>query len=38
MIKVLEISSIQGPYQNIINAIYNKLVANLKLNVKKLEA
>jgi hypothetical protein len=38
MIKVLERSGIQGPYQNIIKAIYSKLVANIKLNGKKLEA
>jgi hypothetical protein len=32
MIKVLERSGIQGPYLNIINAIYIKQVANIKLN------
>jgi hypothetical protein len=32
MIKVLERSGIQGPYLNIIKAIYNKPVANIKLN------
>jgi hypothetical protein len=37
MIKVLERSRIQGPYLNIIKAIYNKPVANIKLNGKKLE-
>ena len=38
MIKVLEISGIQGPYLNIVKAIYSKPVANIKLNGKKLEA
>jgi hypothetical protein len=38
MIKVLEISGIQGPYLNIIRAIYSKPVANIKLNGGKLEA
>jgi hypothetical protein len=38
MIKVLERSGIQGPYLNIIKAIYSKLVANIKLNGEKLEA
>jgi hypothetical protein len=32
MIKVLERSGIEGPYLNIINAIYTKPVANIKLN------
>jgi hypothetical protein len=38
MIKVLESSGIQGPYLNIVKAIYSKLVANIKLNIEKLEA
>jgi hypothetical protein len=38
MIKVLEISGIQGPYINIIKAIYSKPIANIKLNGEKLEA
>ena len=38
MIKVLESSGIQGPYLNIVKAIYSKLVANIKLNGEKLEA
>jgi hypothetical protein len=38
MIKVLERSGIQGPYLNIIKSIYSKPVANMKLNVEKLEA
>jgi replication-associated recombination protein RarA len=38
MIKVLEISGIQGPYLNIIKAIYSKPVAILKLNGEKFEA
>ena len=38
MIKVLEKSGIQGPYLNMIKAIYSKPVANIKLNGEKLEA
>ena len=38
MIKVLEISRIQGSYLNMIKAIYSKPVANIKLNGEKLEA
>ena len=38
MIKVLEISGIQGPYLNIIKARDSKPVANIKLNGEKLEA
>jgi hypothetical protein len=38
MFKVLERSRIQGPYLNIIKAIYSKPVANIKLNRGKLEA
>jgi hypothetical protein len=38
MIKVLERSGFQGPYLNIIKAIYGKPVANIKLNGEKLEA
>jgi hypothetical protein len=38
MIKVLERSGIQGPYLNIVEAIYSKPVANIKLNGEKLEA
>jgi hypothetical protein len=37
MIKVLEKSRIQGPYLNIIKAIYSKSVANIKLNGEKLK-
>jgi retron-type reverse transcriptase len=37
MIKVLESSGIQGPYLNIIKAIYSKPVVNIKLNGEKLE-
>jgi hypothetical protein len=33
----LERSGIQGPYLNIVKAIYNKPVVNIKLNGKKLE-
>ena len=38
MIKGLGSSGIQGPYLNIIKAIYCKAVANIKLNGEKLEA
>ena len=38
MLKVLERTGIQGPYLNIIKAIYSKPVANIKLNGEKLEA
>jgi hypothetical protein len=37
MTKLLERSGIQGPYINIIEAIYSKPVANIKLNGEKLE-
>jgi hypothetical protein len=37
MIKVLERSGIQGPYLNMIKAIYSKPGANIKLNGEKLE-
>ena len=38
MIKIKERSGIQGPYLNIIKAIYSKPVVNIKLNGEKLEA
>jgi hypothetical protein len=38
MIKVLERPGIQGPYLNMVKAIYSKPVANIKLNGEKLEA
>jgi hypothetical protein len=38
MMKGLERSGIQGPYLNMIKAIYSKPVANIKVNGKKLEA
>jgi hypothetical protein len=38
MIKVLENSGIQGPYLNIIKAIYSKPVVNIKVNGEKLKA
>ena len=38
MIKVLERSGIQGPYLNMIKAIYSKPVANIKVNGEKLES
>ena len=38
MIKVLERSEIQGPYLNMIKAIYSKPGANIKVNGEKLEA
>ena len=34
----MERSGIQGPYINIVKAIYGKPVANIKLNGEKLEA
>jgi hypothetical protein len=37
MVKVLERSGIQGPYLNIVKTVYNKPVANIKLNGEKLE-
>jgi hypothetical protein len=37
IIKVLERSGIQGPYLNMIKAIYSKPVANIKVNVEKQE-
>jgi hypothetical protein len=37
MLKVLERLGIQGPYLNIIKAIYSKPRANVKLNGKKLK-
>jgi hypothetical protein len=38
MIKDLERSGIQGPYLNMIKAIYSKPVANIKVNGEKMEA
>jgi hypothetical protein len=38
MVNVLEISGIQGPYLNIVKAIYIKPETNIKLNGEKLEA
>jgi hypothetical protein len=38
MLKVLERSGIQGPYLNIVKAMYSKPVANIKLDWEKLEA
>jgi hypothetical protein len=38
MIKVLERTGIQGPYLNMIKAIYSKPIANIKVNGEKLEA
>ena len=38
MLKVLKRWGIQGPYLNKVKAVYSKPVANIKLNVKKLEA
>jgi hypothetical protein len=32
MLKILEGSGIQGPYLNIVKAIYSKPVVNIKLN------
>jgi hypothetical protein len=36
MIQILERSGIQGPYLTMIKAMYNKPVANIKVNVEKL--
>ena len=36
--QVLERSRIQGPYLNIIKAVYRKPVANIKLNGERFEA
>jgi hypothetical protein len=36
--KVMERSEIQGPYLNIMKAIYRRPVANIKVNGEKLEA
>jgi hypothetical protein len=38
MIKVLDRSRIQGPYLNMLKAIYSKPVANIKVNGEKLGA
>jgi hypothetical protein len=37
MIKVLKRSGIQGPYLNMIKAIYSKPVVNIKVNGEKVE-
>jgi hypothetical protein len=37
IIKLLERSGIQGPYLNLVKAIYNKLVTNIKLNGERTE-
>jgi hypothetical protein len=36
ILKVLERSGIQGPYLNMVKAIYSKPVANIKINGEKL--
>ena len=38
MIKVLERSGIQGPYLNMLKAIYSKPITKIKVNGEKLEA
>jgi hypothetical protein len=38
MLTVLELSGTQGPYLNIVKAVYSKPVANIKLKGEKLEA
>jgi hypothetical protein len=38
MLKVFKRSGIQGPYLNILKAIYSELTANIKLNGEILEA
>ena len=37
MLKVLERTGVQGPYLNIVKAIYSKPIGNIKLNGEKLE-
>ena len=37
LLKVLKKTGIQGPYINIVKAIYSKPVANIKLNGEKLK-
>jgi hypothetical protein len=37
ILKVLELSRIQGPYLNIVKSIYSKPLTNIKLNGEKLE-
>ena len=37
MIKVLERSGTEGPYLNMINVIYSKPVANIKVNERKMK-
>jgi hypothetical protein len=38
MVKVLERSGIQGPYLNIVKAIYSQPIASINLNGEKLQA
>jgi hypothetical protein len=38
VLKLLKRSGINGPYLNILKAIYSKLIANIKLSGKKLGA
>jgi hypothetical protein len=38
LLKVLERSGIQGPYLNVVKAIYSKPLASIKLNGEKFEA
>jgi phosphatidate phosphatase PAH1 len=38
MLKVLKKSGSQGPYLNVVKAIYFKAIANIKLNGENLEA
>ena len=38
MLKVLERSGIQSIYLNIINALYSKTIANIKLNGEKFKS
>jgi hypothetical protein len=37
MLKVLERSEIQGPYQDVKKAVYRKQIANIKLTREKLK-
>ena len=38
MVRVMEISGVQGPYLNMTKAIYSKPIANIKVNGEKLKA
>jgi hypothetical protein len=38
VVKVLERSGLQGPYINMVKAVYSQPVVNIKINGEKLEA